>query len=189
MILDEFQNISQYVYPDQQYKTAPIDTLPGSYHSLSESKIAPMLVTGSYAGWLLNLIKQYLEGGRLKQIRFSPYLTEDEGLQAVYQYAQFYEEPITNETALQINELCMADPFFISCVILSDYEGKDLTHSEGVINTVDYEISSYTAEMFLNWGEYIEETVAKINNLNAKKILLYLSKYNDRYFTPKKFER
>ncbi|TGO02784.1 hypothetical protein PN36_19240 [Candidatus Thiomargarita nelsonii] len=188
VILDEFQYITQYIYPDQHYKTAPIDTLAGSYHHLSESKIAPMLVTGSYADLLLKIMSKYLEAGRLKQIRFYPYLTKDEGLQAVYQYAQFYEEPITNETAWQINELCMADPFFISCVILNESEGKDLTTSEGVINAVNYEISAKTAEMSQNWAIYIELTVAQVNNLNAKQILLYLSKHNSRYFTPQKLK-
>lgn len=105
VILDEFQYITQYIYQDEKCEGKPDDTLAGSYHHLSESKMAPMLVTGSYANWLLNIRSKYLEAGHLKQIRFSPYLTKDEGLQAVYQYAQFYEEPITNETALQINEL------------------------------------------------------------------------------------
>jgi hypothetical protein len=41
----------------------------------------------------------------LRQIRFSPYLTEDESLEAVYKYASFYDEPITNDTAMQINNL------------------------------------------------------------------------------------
>ena len=53
IIIDEFQNLTQYVYPDPLYQTAPIESLAGSFHSLSESKIAPMLVTGSYVGWLL----------------------------------------------------------------------------------------------------------------------------------------
>ncbi len=75
-----------------------------------------------------------------------------------------------------------------SCVILSDYEEKDLTTSEGVINTVNYEISSYTAEMFSTWEEYIEYTVAQVNNLNAKNILLCLSKHHERYFTPKQLQ-
>jgi hypothetical protein len=185
VILDEFQYITKYIYPDQHYKEAAIETLAGSYHSLAESKIAPMLVTGSYAGWLLKLISKYLEAGRLKQTRFSPYLTEDEGLQAVYKYAEFYEEPITNDTAMQINKLCMADPFFISCVILSDYEEKDLTTSTGVADTVDYELSVDTAEMYLTWGEYIDKTVNELNDKNAKNILLFLSKNNEQYYTPK----
>jgi hypothetical protein len=185
VILDEFQNITKYIYPDQDYKEAAIDTLAGSYHSLAESKVAPMLVTGSYAGWLLKVISQYLEAGRLSQIRFSPYLTEDEGLEAVYKYASFYEEPITNDTAMQINKLCMADPFFISCVITSSYEDKDLTTSKGVADTVDYELSEENAEMYLTWGEYIHHTVNEVNDQNAKNILLFLSKHNEEYFTPK----
>jgi len=184
VILDEFQNITKYIYRDEKCQEQPDETLAGSYHSLAESKIAPMLVTGSYAGWLLKVISQYLEAGRLKQTRFSPYLTEDEGLEAVYKYASFYEEPITNDTAMQINELCMADPFFISCVILSDYEDKDLTTSEGVIDTVNYEISEDNAEMYLTWGEYIHHTVNEVNDKNAKNILLYLSQNNEKYFTP-----
>jgi len=90
VILDEFQYITQFVYPEPHFQAEPIETMPGTYHSLSESKIAPMLVTGSYAAWLLNIMHEYLEAGRLKPLHFSPYLTSDEGLQAVYQYAKFY---------------------------------------------------------------------------------------------------
>ncbi|KHD07625.1 hypothetical protein PN36_04015 [Candidatus Thiomargarita nelsonii] len=185
VIIDEFQNLTRYVYPDPLYQTAPIETLAGSFHSLSESKIAPMLVTGSYVGWLLLVIRQYLEAGRLKQIRFSPYLTQEEGLQAVYKYAQFYNEPITNETAVQINELCMSDPFFISCVIQNELENKDLTSSSGVIERVNYEISDRRSEMSETWNEYLQLTLKRINDRHAKNMLLHLSKHAYRYWTPR----
>ncbi|MEN8216950.1 MAG: hypothetical protein ABFS56_11380 [Pseudomonadota bacterium] len=189
VILDEFQNITQYIYRDETCSGKPDETLAGSFHSYSESKIAPMLVTGSYVGWLLKVIHQYLEAGRLKPMRLSPYLTQDEGLQAVYKYAQIYKEPITNETAVQINELCLSDPFFISCVIQSDYEDRNLTTKEGVINTVNYEITADTAEMSLNWGEYIEKTVKRVNDRHAKNILLHLSQHADRYWTPQQIKK
>ncbi|RKZ35733.1 MAG: hypothetical protein DRQ41_15500, partial [Gammaproteobacteria bacterium] len=189
MILDEFQYITQSVYRDEKCEGKPDESLPGSYHSLSESKMAPMLVTGSYAGWLLNIMHEYLEAGRLKPTHFSPYLTFDEGLQAVYKYAQFYGEEITNETAVQINELCMADPFFIYCVIYSDFEDKDLKTSKGVINTVNYEISDDTAEMFLTWGEYLNKILDQVNNRNAKNLLLHLNKHSDRYWTPQQLKK
>ena len=184
VIIDEFQNLIQYVYPDPLYQTAPIEALAGSFHSLSESKIAPMLVTGSYVGWLLMVIRKYLEAGRLKQIRFSPYLTEEEGLQAVYKYAQFYQEPIINETAVQINELCLYDPFFISCVIQNEQENQDLTTSAGVIERVNYEISDRRSEMSETWNEYLQLTLKRVNDNHAKNILLHLSKQADRYWTP-----
>jgi hypothetical protein len=190
VILDEFQNITRFVYRDEKCDGKPDETLAGSFHYHSESKIAPMLVTGSYAGWLLSVIHQYLEAGRLKPTYFSPYLTQEEGLQTVYKYAEFYQEPITNETAVQINELCMADPFFISCVIQSDFDGKKLDETEGVINTVNYEISSDKAEMFLNWGEYLEKTLQRINGeQQSKKLLLHLNKYADRYWTPQQLKK
>jgi len=48
VILDEFQNIARHVYRNEECKGEPDESMPGSFHSFSESKIAPMLVTGSY---------------------------------------------------------------------------------------------------------------------------------------------
>jgi len=184
VMIDEFQNIAQYVYPDQNFETKPIESMPGSFHYHSESKVAPMLVTGSYVGWLLNIISKYLEAGRLTEITFSPYLEPDEGIEAVYRYAEVYREPITHQAALQINELCMADPFFIASVIQSEYDDKDLTTTDGVVETVNYEITDRRSEMFRTWGEYIQMTLKRVNDVNAKNILLYLSQNSEHYFRP-----
>jgi len=183
VILDEFQNLAQYVYRDEACQNALDETMPGSFHSLSESKIAPMLVTGSYVGWLLEISGKYLEAGRLSRWRMTPYLTPEEGLQAVYKYAEFYDEPITNTTAILINQLCLSDPFFISCVIHSNYEERDLTTEDGVINTVNYEISDRNSEMSETWREYLDLTLQRVNDIHAKQLLLYLSKHADRYWT------
>jgi len=185
VMLDEFQNLAGYVYPDQHYQTSPIESLPGSFHSVVESKIAPMLVTGSYVGWLIKISSKYLQAGRLSRWRMTPYLTSEAGLQAVYKYSQVYDEPITNETAPIINRLCMSDPFFISCVILSNYPEKDLTRESSVIDTVNYEITSRDSEMSTTWAEYIESTLHEVNNIHGKNILLHLSKHSKRYWTPR----
>jgi hypothetical protein len=185
VILDEFQNITQYVYRDEKCEGKPDETLAGSFHSLSESKIAPMLVTGSYVGWLLQIIGKYLEAGRLKRMRLSPYLSEEAGLQAVYKYAEYWQEAITNETALIINQLCQSDPFFISCIIQNDSPNKDLTNPDGVVEAVNYEISDRYSEMSETWNEYLQLTLPRINDKYAKMLLLYLNKHADSYWTPK----
>jgi hypothetical protein len=184
VILDEFQNITKYVYRDEQCKGEPDETLAGSYHSLSESKLAPMLVTGSYVAWLIQVINQYLEAGRLKITPMSPYLTKEAGLQAVYKYAVFYNQAINNKTAIEINELCMSDPFVISCVIQSDYPNKDLTTRDGVIDTVNYELTDRRSEMSITWNEYLVLTLDQVNDKNAKNILLWLYKYHKRFWNP-----
>jgi hypothetical protein len=52
VIIDEFQFLSKYITIDQE-NNIPKKTLPGSYHHLSESKIAPMLITGSYVNYMV----------------------------------------------------------------------------------------------------------------------------------------
>ncbi len=185
VIMDEFQNTGEYVYRDQECRTGQDKTIPGTWHDLSESKYAPILVTGSYIGWLINIIDTYLEAGRLKRTFLNPYLSPEDGLQAVYKYAESYREPLTNESAVQIARLCMSDPFFISCVIGSDYEEKDLTAEEGVVDTVHHEITFRKSEMQMTWGEYIELSLKRINTVNSKHILLHLSRHSDREWTPR----
>ncbi|CAN2042223.1 ATPase domain-containing protein [Candidatus Magnetomoraceae bacterium gMMP-15] len=189
VIIDEFQNISQYIYRDKNCKKVLDDSLAGSFHELVESKIAPMLVTGSYVGWLISVIDASLEAGRLKRIFMNPYLTEEEGLEAVKKYAEVYGKEITQDTAEQINKLCMSDPFFISCVIRSTFHEKSLKDREGVIETVNYEIANKNSEMSVNWRDYIDTTLSRINNINAKKILLHLSKYYDREWKPAQLKK
>ncbi|MFQ5615276.1 MAG: hypothetical protein ACE5GO_02300, partial [Anaerolineales bacterium] len=98
-------------------------------------------------------------------------------------------EPITNQTALQVNELCMADPFFISCVLQSQYQERDLTIAQGVIDTVNYEITDRESEMSTTWAEYIELTLQRINDRHAKAMLLHLSKHADRYWSTRELKK
>lgn len=189
VMLDEFQNITQYIYHNEAKEGEPDPDMAGSFHSPSESKYAPMLVTGSYVGWMLRIMGKYLEAGRLTQITFSPYLTAEEGLEAVYRYANVYNSPVTSETAAQINQLCMADPFFISCVLQSQFVGRDLTTATGVVEAVNYELQSRKSEMWLTWREYVDATLQRVNDQHAKNLLLFLNQHNERYWTPKELKK
>lgn len=184
VIIDEFQNLGGYIYRDRECKSAKEESLPGSCHEWSESKVAPMLVTGSSVGWLVNVVDTYLEAGRLSKMWWSPYLSDDEGLEAVYRYCQAFEEPVTNETALLLSGLTGADPYFISCVVRSQFPGRDLSTPDGVLAAVDFEISDRRAELAMGWMIYFNNALDRINQANAKKLLLYLTRHNSRSWTP-----
>ncbi len=186
VILDEFQYITRYIYRDEKGEGNPDETLAGTYHSLSESKIAPLLITGSYMSWLMDIMTQYLQGGRVIEFYISPYLTANEGLQAVYQYAEFYQASITNESAILLNELCLADPFFISCVIRAN---QNLETKEEVVDAVHYQISNRRSEMSRTWYEYLVSTLKRVNDKQAKNLLLFLSKHSDREWTPEELKK
>ncbi|KPA10603.1 hypothetical protein MHK_009190 [Candidatus Magnetomorum sp. HK-1] len=187
VIIDEFQYLSKYIY--DPFTKEAIESLPGSYHALSESKVAPMLITGSYTNWLSTIVGKHLEGGRVTKHFFSPYLESDEGLVAVKTYAKAYNKKIFEQTALQINQLCYSDPFFISCLMQNQYEKHNLSTKKGVIDTVHYEISNKMSNMCIVWREYIDKTLEEINNINAKRILLHMSKNPDRVWIPKELKR
>ncbi|MDJ0836308.1 MAG: hypothetical protein QNK37_07295 [Acidobacteriota bacterium] len=184
VMIDEFQNLSHYVYTDKDKKNLD-ETIPGSYHELSESKIAPMLAAGSAVGWLIEAIDTYLEAGRLGKRWMSSYLTDEEGLEAVYRYAEIYEEPITNEAAVFLNMLCFSDPYFIACAVRSSCPERDLTTLEGVARVVDFETGNEHAELSQEWETWLDRSLSRINERHAKKILLYLTRLADEQFTPK----
>ena len=177
-VIDEFQFLNSEIYWDQEKKNIA-DDLAGTYLSLAESKIAPLLVTGSWVGWLKNIIRRQLP------IRFEEMelgnLTEEEGLEAVYNYSNFMDVAIKDDIALYLNNLVNSDPFYISAIIQSNYPEKDLTTEEGLLKLIEYELRE--GNIYNTWMEYILNTLDRVNDLHAKKIILFLSKNRDREWT------
>jgi len=185
VIIDEFQYLSNKIYTREDLSGDPVASMPGSFHEVAESKVAPMLVTGSYVGWMLDIMRNYLRAGRLYQIKFPSYLDEDSGLIAVYKYAHANNRLMTNETAAQLNKLCKNDPFFIACVMENRIIEYDLTKSEDVVQAVNHEVSDPDSYLSRTCQEYIDNTVDRINDRYGKHLLLHLSKHNHREWTPR----
>ncbi len=182
VMIDEFQYMNDFVFRDEAC-TNKAEGIVGAYHGLSESKIAPMFVAGSYVGWLRELIADYFEGGRLRERELSPRLTPEEGLQCVYNYSKLTGQPVTDDSAAVMNGLTSSDPFYISCIFDSVFTGKDLRTAEGVVTAFEHEISDRGSELNKVWMEYIRRTLAGINRVNAKKIVLFLSQNREREYT------
>ncbi|MDM8562358.1 hypothetical protein QUF54_03290 [Candidatus Marithioploca araucensis] len=175
VMIDEIQYMTKYIYRDKACQYL-IRRLPGAYHGLVESKIAPMLVSGSYVGWMVQMMQEIFVGGRLKRTEIPSKLMPAEGIEAVYRYADFYQLDITDEAAAAINQLTQSDPFYIASLLRSDWESRDFNSVEGIIRTLDYEIKNREGELFGTWSEYIFSTIKEVNDQYAKKILLFLSK-------------
>jgi hypothetical protein len=60
-MIDEFQFLNAMIYWDKAKSDNQLaDTLAGGYLSTAESKIAPLLVSGSWVGWLMNELNMML---------------------------------------------------------------------------------------------------------------------------------
>jgi hypothetical protein len=182
VMIDEIQYMTRYIYYDKAHQVQAYN-LPGAYHGLVESKVAPMLVSGSYVGWMVQMMRDMFVGGRLKQTEISSKLTVEEGLETVYRYADFYDIEITDDSALVINQLTQSDPFYIASLLRSDWPQRDFRTETGVIQTLDYEVKNRQGELFGTWSEYIHSTIKAVNDRYAKQILLFLSKKREQECT------
>jgi len=172
VMIDEIQYMTEHVFYDKEKKIKE-HNLPGGFHGLVELKIAPMLVAGSYIGWMTQMMQKMFVGSRLKPFPISPKLDFKGGMEAVYKYAEHYDISLTEETALVVNSIVQSDPFYMTALFNSHF--RNFSSSEGVISTFVEEITNKKGELYLTWMEYINISIKKVNDTYAKKILLILS--------------
>ncbi len=181
-MIDEFQFLNAMIYRDKEMKILA-DTLAGGYLSTAESKIAPLLVSGSWVGWLMKELSSMLPA-RFRNKFLKP-MPENEAAETLYKYSRFFEVPVTDETAYLLVGLTEGNPFYISAIIRSTYPDKDLTTLDGLSRTLEFETLDDEGSIKLSWMEYISRAFPQINDRNAKNIVLHLSKHRDREFTRK----
>jgi hypothetical protein len=181
-MIDEFQFMNAFIYWDKaKSKNQLADTLAGGYLSTAESKIAPLLVSGSWVGWLMNELDNMLPN-RFRY-EFLENMPEEEAVEMVCKFSDFFDVPIREQTAYLIVKQTEGSPFYISSLIRSRFPGKDLTTVKGLIDTLEFETLDRRGNIKLTWMEYVSSTFKKVNGKNAKKIVLYLCQNRDREVT------
>ncbi|UCH92248.1 MAG: hypothetical protein JSV88_18390, partial [Candidatus Aminicenantes bacterium] len=179
-MIDEFQFMNAMIYRDKDMNILAED-LAGGYLSTAESKIAPLLVSGSWVGWVMKELSSMLPARfRNKILKNMP---EDEAMEMLYKYSRFFEVPVTEETAYLLISLSEGSPFYISAVIRSNCPDKNLTSIDGLTRTLEFETLDDQGTIKSTWMEYIARAFPQINDRNTKNIVLHLSKHRDRELT------
>ncbi len=179
-LIDEFQFLNAKIYRDKEMKTLAND-LAGAYLSTAEIKIAPLLVSGSWVGWLMNELMTMLPSRfRYEYLGNMP---QEEAVEMIYKYSQFFETPVTEETAYLMAKMAEGSPFYISSIIRSSFRHKDLTAIKGLTDTLEFETLDNRGAIKMTWMEYISGAFPQINDRNAKNIVLHLCKHRDRELT------
>ncbi|MCP4590758.1 MAG: hypothetical protein GY842_08435, partial [bacterium] len=174
-ILDEFQYLNKWIVSDDDPER--VELLCHSYMGAAESKFSPQIVAGSYIGWLGAILRHMT--ARYQQWNLAS-LTDTEALEAIYNYAFTYQVPITDETASYIAEVCDNDPFYIAATISNCPDEKDLTSESGIRDALAFETIIGQGQIAHVWHEYLQDAFARVNDVNARKIVLYLAKHDPR---------
>lgn len=181
-MIDEFQFMNAMIYWDKSKKNLA-KNLAGGYLSTAESKIAPLLVSGSWVGWLMNELNIMLPA-RFKY-EYLENVPENEAIEMVYKYSRFFEVPVTEETVYLVARLSEGSPFYISSIIRSRYRDKNLTTVDGLTETLEFETLNDRGTIKSTWMEYVSSAFKQVNGKKAKSIVLYLCRNRDRELTRK----
>ena len=185
-MIDEFQYINRFIFHDKAC-TNQIIGFVGSYIHTIEYRQSPMLISGSWVGWLMQDLQTLLPG-RVTYYSMHP-LPENEAIEMIYRYSQIEMVPITEETAYLIANLTEGNPFYVSGLFQSQYHDKDFTSESSILKTLDFEMFDVGGDIRGTWLEYIDSAFPRINERYAKDIVLYLSKHRDRLVSRNKLKK
>ena len=180
-IIDEFQFINRHIFRDKSCKDR-IANLAGSYLHTAEYKNAPMLVSGSWVGWLMDDLNKMLPG-RFTISTFVGNMPKNEAIEMALNYAEIEQIPITHETACVMADFTEGNPFYISSLFQSEYPDKDFSTKDGVLDVLDFETLDKRGGIRGTWMEYIHSATDRINDANGKKIILYICKNKPKKVT------
>ncbi len=175
-IIDEFQYLNSAICRDRD-AIRVMKNFASGYMSTAEYKNAPLLVSGSWVGWLFSMLTKMT--GRFK-IDFLQPLPTDEALEMVFKYSLLEQVPVTDASAYLIAQLSEGSPFYLSALMRSDCPNKDLTTEDGVLRTLEFETLDERGSIKNTWMEYLRSALPRVNERYAKQIVLYLCKHRDQ---------
>lgn len=176
-LIDEFQFLNRHIFRDRACKN-PMADLAGTYLGTAEYKNAPLLVAGSWVGWLSRVLSGMLPARF--QFHYLEKLPDDETVEMILKYSHLENIPVTEETLPLIAGLTEGNPFYISSLFRSKHPERDLTTEKGVLETLEFETLDKEGWIKGAWTEYMGYAMKESNDVHAKRIVLYLSKHRKR---------
>ncbi|MBT3388561.1 MAG: hypothetical protein HN417_11555, partial [Desulfobacula sp.] len=87
------------------------------------------------------------------------------------------------ETACILTDLTEGNPFYISALFQSVYPNKDFSTEQGILEVLDYETMDSDGSIRGTWMEYILSVIDRVNDINGKKLILYICQNKNRKVT------
>jgi predicted transcriptional regulator len=195
VIIDEFQDMKFYVHNVDEQELERIrekrlthpelqgTNLTATYDRQSQSRKAPMLVSGSAVTLVFRTVMGGPLGGRFGFKYLKP-LSIPDGAALLQTLLPLYapEYQITPENALYASAQTGGHPYYIYCLSISEYESKKFDNTDSIDNLINYEITR--GKIYGFWQTHFEDNRKHINADNdeelGKKIIYYFTKYNNQ---------
>ncbi|NPV54118.1 MAG: hypothetical protein HPY71_11430 [Firmicutes bacterium] len=192
VIIDEFQDMKFYIFDVSEERLEQIKNerkgepgyggvdLTATYDRQSQSRRAPMLVSGSAVTMIFRTVMGGPLGGRFGFKYLKPMTIED-GATLMKKLLRARGLGITDELAIYLSSRVNGHPYYVYCCAESDYPEKDFTTKDGIDRVIEYEVTR--GKIFGFWETHFAENRQYINQDNdvelGKKIIYYFTKYNN----------
>jgi hypothetical protein len=192
IIIDEFQEMKKIAYdmPNTVFnefnaKRQLIDEgaadLTATYRRLSQSRVAPMLVSGSAVTMIFKTVMGGPLGGRFDFTYVKP-LSIPDGITLLFHLIRIYRPnlSIQTEMAFYTSSQVGGHPYYLYCLVHSKFEQK-FDSKEVIDALIHYEITK--GKIFGFWQTHFQSNRHYINEDNdqelGKKIIYYFIQYNN----------
>jgi predicted transcriptional regulator len=193
IIIDEFQEMKFMAYDMSnslfhEFKTKGQLTddgasdLTGSYRRLSQSRVAPMLVSGSAVTMIFKTVMGGPLGGRFGFTYVKP-LSIPDGVTLLFHLIRIYRSDLSiqPEMAFYTSSQVGGHPYYLYCLVQSKFEQK-FDSREVIDELIHYETTE--GKIFGFWQTHFQSNRQYINEDNdqelGKKIIYYFIRYNNQ---------
>ncbi|MCP4400491.1 MAG: hypothetical protein GY801_24710 [bacterium] len=195
VIIDEFQDMKFYIHHISRQRLDEIqaspDWIPGigginltaTYDRQSQSRKAPMLVSGSAVTLIFRTVMGGPLGGRFDFTYLKP-LSITDGAALLHQLIDIYVPGVTlsPENAVYAGAQVDGHPYYLYCLVMSKCEGKSFEDKGSIDRVIRYEIEQ--GKIYGFWQTHFEDNRQYINADNdielGKKIIYYFTQYNNQ---------
>ncbi|OQY60369.1 MAG: hypothetical protein B6245_01830 [Desulfobacteraceae bacterium 4572_88] len=196
VIIDEFQDMKFYVHDVenrdslkgimQEREGNPLlrgVNLTATYDRQSQSRKAPMLVSGSAVTLVFRTVMGGPLGGRFDFTYLRP-LPIPDGAALLHQLLSIYASGVTvsPENALYASTQVGGHPYYLYCLVMSKHGGKSFEDTDAIDRLIRYEIEQ--GKIFGFWQTHFQDNREHINadsdEAVGRKIIYYFTKYNNQ---------
>ncbi len=173
-MLDEFQYLNMYIDAGNEDKPCK------AYMSPAESRVAPLLITGSLMGVVSNDLMRWLPQ-RFTEVSV-PRMDESESVEMTLNYAGFFGYRTDRETAGYIAHITNNVPGRIVDLLAPNIGKPEISTFEDADRALAWEVEK--GRIRSDWEEYLSHAMNSVNDVNLRRITYFLCRHEGEWYYP-----
>ncbi|MDM8521903.1 hypothetical protein QUF80_00885 [Desulfococcaceae bacterium HSG8] len=173
-MLDEFQYLNMHI--DAGVEDKPCK----AYMSPAESRVAPLLITGSLMGVVSHDLMRWLPQ-RFDEF-IVPKMNTEESVEMTLNYGRLFGQRVSRETASYIVHITNNVPGRITDLLLPKFGKPMISSPDDADEALAWEVEK--GRIRSDWEEYLSHAMNSVNDVNLRRITYFLCRHEGEWYYP-----